>query len=185
MPRGNKSKEDLEKEVKTLRDSVNALQSWKAQNLKHKTDNVELRTVHLRQEQRINELRGEIDTLSKDNDTLRGNLTALNANVDQWEEYSNEKRDELAKLNLYTDEFETRVSDLQECNEDLEDCLVTKKIKSQALKAEHQELKRSNEALWKTIEYLDEVVEEDQIEVLRLRQGILALKEHWESSMQE
>ncbi|CAD0112181.1 unnamed protein product [Aureobasidium uvarum] len=210
MPKGNKSKEELEEENQTLQKELNALKNEKAGSDKK---NEELRRIHLRQENRAKQLCKDINELTADNETLcdavvalkttnstlRNNITAMDMNVAEWEKYASEGRDELAQLNLYTDgleerlerqrakikELEARLTDVQERNEDLEDRLVAKKIKAQALKAEYDELERSNKALWTTINYLDEVIDEDQAEVMRLRQGVLVLKEHWESSMQE
>ncbi|KAH0365111.1 hypothetical protein KCU65_g6354, partial [Aureobasidium melanogenum] len=160
--------------------------------------------------QRISELEADNETLRDNigelyiiNSTLRNNVATMNENVEQWAKYASEETDQLDKLNLYTDkvesqlkstevevaELDARVKDLEACNanlternEDLEERLVTKKIKAQALQAEYDELERKNEALWRTITYLDEAVEEDQMEVMRLRQGVLYLKKIWESN---
>ncbi|KEQ64957.1 uncharacterized protein M437DRAFT_43653 [Aureobasidium melanogenum CBS 110374] len=162
---------------------------------------------------KINELEADNETLRDNigelyiiNSTLRNNVAAMSANVEQWAKHASEETDQLDKLNLYTDKVESqlqskeieaaelgaRVKDLEACNdnlternEDLEERLTTKKIKAQAFKAEYDELERKNEALWRTITYLDEVVEEDQMEVMRLRQGVLCLKKIWESNEQQ
>jgi chromosome segregation ATPase len=97
------------------------------------------------------------------------------------------ERDHLAQLNSYTDQLEKRLeeskartSDLEERNEDLEDRLITERIEMQALEAEYKELEHTNEALWKTIKYLDDLVDEDQAEVMRMRKGVMKLKKLWE-----
>ncbi|KAG9945561.1 hypothetical protein KCU85_g7203, partial [Aureobasidium melanogenum] len=162
---------------------------------------------------KINELEADNETLRDNigelyviNSTLRNNVAAMSANVEQWARYASEETDQLDKLNIYTDKVESQLKskeieaaelkakqeDLQRCNdslteriEDLEERLVTKKIKAQAFKAEYDELERKNKALWRTVNYLDEVVEEDQMEVMRLRQGVLYLKKVWEAHEQQ
>ncbi|KAH0009527.1 hypothetical protein KCU78_g10688, partial [Aureobasidium melanogenum] len=210
MATEDKTKQQLQEETHALRNVINALRSEKGEVEKKNED---LRLIHIRQENRNNQLCREIDELKADNDdlntmnsTLRDNLTAMNANVEQWEKYASEETDQLSKLNLYTDDVERQLrskktevaeldarlkvlqacnNDLTERNENLEERLVTKKIKAQAFKAEYDELERKHEALWKTVNYLDEIVEEDQNEVMRLRQGILYLKKVWESYEQQ
>ncbi|KAG9520469.1 hypothetical protein KCV07_g4208, partial [Aureobasidium melanogenum] len=217
MASEDKTKQQLEEETHALRNVVDALRSEKAGVEKK---NEELRLTHFRQENLIRQLRREIDELEAGketphekvgeletiNSTLRSNLAAMNANVEQWVKYASEGTDQLSKLNLYTDDIErqlksksakvaelkARVKDLQGCNNDLsernenlEERLVTKKIKAQAFKAEYDELERKHGALWRTVNYLDEIVEEDQSEVMRLRQGILYLKKVWESYEQQ
>ncbi|KAG9602197.1 hypothetical protein KCU77_g3402, partial [Aureobasidium melanogenum] len=210
MATEDKTKQQLQEETHALRNVINALRSEKGEVEKKNED---LRLIHIRQENRNNQLCREIDELKADNDdlntmnsTLRDNLTAMNANVEQWEKYASEETDQLSKLNLYTDDVERQLrskktevaeldarlkvlqacnNDLTERNENLEERLVTKKIKAQAFKAEYDELERKHEALWKTVNYLDEIVEEDQNEVMRLRQGILYLKKVWDSYEQQ
>ncbi|KAG9848918.1 hypothetical protein KCU98_g5103, partial [Aureobasidium melanogenum] len=210
MATEDKTKQQLQEETHALRNVINALRSEKGEVEKKNED---LRLIHIRQENRNNQLCREIDELKADNDdlntmnsTLRDNSTAMNANVEQWEKYASEETDQLSKLNLYTDDVERQLrskktevaeldarlkvlqacnNDLTERNENLEERLVTKKIKAQAFKAEYDELERKHEALWKTVNYLDEIVEEDQNEVMRLRQGILYLKKVWDSYEQQ
>ncbi|KAH0355897.1 hypothetical protein KCU83_g1628, partial [Aureobasidium melanogenum] len=210
MATEDKTRQELEEETHTLRNVINELRSEKA---KVEKKNEDLRRIHIRQENRNNQLCREIDELKADNNdlntinsTLYDNLAAMDANVEQWEKYASEGTDQLSKLNLYTDEvkrqlkskeaevaeldarlkiFQACNNDLTERNENLEERLVTKKIKAQAFKAEYDELERKHEALWKTVDYLDEIVEEDQNEVMRLRQGILYLKKVWESYEQQ
>lgn len=210
MATKDKTKQELEEENHALQNMVYVLTSERAEV---KKKNEDLRLIHLRQENRSNQLRREIDELASDNkvlcdrvgdleatnNTLRKNVAAMNANVDQWENYASEARDDLIKLSSYTNrireqqksetarvaELKARLKDLQERNEDLEERLITKKIKAQASKAEHDELERKHKALWRTVNYLDQIVEEDQNEVMRLRQGVLCLKELWESHEQQ
>ncbi|KAH0259025.1 hypothetical protein KCU91_g15458, partial [Aureobasidium melanogenum] len=210
MATEDKTRQELEEETHTLRNVINELRSEKA---KVEKKNEDLRRIHIRQENRNNQLCREIDELKADNNdlntinsTLYDNLAAMDANVEQWEKYASEGTDQLSKLNLYTDEVKRQLkskeaevaeldarlkilqacnNDLTERNENLEERLVTKKIKAQAFKAEYDELERKHEALWKTVDYLDEIVEEDQNEVMRLRQGILYLKKVWESYEQQ
>ncbi|KAI4841093.1 hypothetical protein E4T44_07850 [Aureobasidium sp. EXF-8845] len=132
-------------------------------------------------------LRANHNEVSSINVTLRNNIAALDANIDEWEKYVFRERDHLAQLNSYTDQLEKRLeeskartSDLEERNEDLEDRLVIEKIEMQALEAEYKELERTNEALRKTIKYLDDLVDEDQAEVMRMRKGVIQLKKLWE-----
>ncbi|KAG9563783.1 hypothetical protein KCU71_g7015, partial [Aureobasidium melanogenum] len=210
MATEDKTRQELEEETHTLRNVINELRSEKA---KVEKKNEDLRRIHIRQENRNNQLCREIDELKADNNdlntinsTLYDNHAAMDANVEQWEKYASEGTDQLSKLNLYTDEVKRQLkskeaevaeldarlkilqacnNDLTERNENLEERLVTKKIKAQAFKAEYDELERKHEALWKTVDYLDEIVEEDQNEVMRLRQGILYLKKVWESYEQQ
>ncbi|KAG9689753.1 hypothetical protein KCU95_g15783, partial [Aureobasidium melanogenum] len=210
MATEDKTMQQLEEKVIALQNVINALESEKAAAEKKNGD---LRVIYLRQESASSQLRRKINELEADNETLRDNIgtlrnnvAAMSANVEQWAKYASEETDQLDKLSLYTDKVESqlqskeieaaelgaRVKDLEACNdnlternEDLEERLTTKKIKAQASKAEYDELERKNEALWRTITYLDEVVEEDQMEVMRLRQGVLYLKKIWESNEQQ
>lgn len=210
MPTEDKTKKELEEEAHALRNVIDALRREKAEVEKK---NQELRLIHLRREGIASQLNQENDRLQAHNDnltitnhTLRHNVAAMDTNVQQWAAYASDGDDQLTKLNLYTDhierrlkseeakatELEARLGDLQgrnndlaESYEELEDRLITKEIEAQALQAEYDELKREHEALWKTVHYLDEIVEEDQKEVMRLRQGVLYLKKVWESYEQQ
>jgi peptidoglycan hydrolase CwlO-like protein len=212
MALDDKTKQALEEQIQVLRSEVEALREAKTET---ETKNQELRCTHLRQGTKIDQLRKEINELTVDNETLcdaynevsrisatlranhnevsginatlRNNITALDANIDEWEKYVSRERDHLAQLNSYTDrlekrleEFKARTSDLEERNEDLEDRLVVERIEMQALEVEYKELERTNEALWKTIKYLDDLVDEDQAEVMRMRKGVTQLKKLWE-----
>jgi chromosome segregation ATPase len=139
-------------------------------------------------------LRTNYIEVSVNNADLRNNLATLNANIDEWEKYALRERDHSTKLNSYTDHVEKRLEksetrtkaleerdeDLEQRNEDLEDRLVIERIEMQALEAEYKELERTNEALWSTIKYLDDLVDEDQAEVMRMRKGVMKLKKLWE-----
>lgn len=152
-------------------------------------ENQKIKVIHLRQESRISQLGGEINAITIQNDILQDNLTALNANVDQWEKYAAEETAKVKEHNVYIDYQEkvlrrkkTKIGqlrgrltrskginrDLQERNDYLEERLATKKIKSQAFKAEQKELKRSKKDLERSIRCLDEQLEEDQTEILVL-----------------
>ncbi|TIA46313.1 hypothetical protein D6C79_05278 [Aureobasidium pullulans] len=145
-------------------------------------ENQKIKVIHLRQESRISQLGGEINAITIQNDILQDNLTALNANVDQWEKYAAEETAKVKEHNVYIDYQEkvlkrkkTKIGqlrgrltrskginqDLQERNDYLEERLATKKIKSQAFKADKKDLERS-------IRCLDEQLEEDQTEILGL-----------------
>jgi len=139
-------------------------------------------------------LQDDYDEVRSINRTLRSNLADLNnSNFGQREDHA--VSEQLTKLKAYTDELEKRLKnseahvrdlqernqDLGERNEDLEDCLVIEKIQSQAVEAECKDLKRKNKALWKTVNYLDGLSEEDQIEVMRMRKGVMKLKKLWEA----
>ncbi|KAK6002566.1 hypothetical protein QM012_001316 [Aureobasidium pullulans] len=203
MATEDKTKEELETKIHALQNVMNTLRREKAET---ERKNEELRLVHLRRESITSQLRRENDRLQAANDNLtisnhnlRHNIAAMSTNVDQWAIYASEGRAQLSKLNLYADEVEklldskktrvaeveARLEDLEERNEDLEERLVTKKIKAQAFQAEYDELQRRHEALWETVNFLDQIVEEDQSEVMRLRRGILYLKKLWESYEQQ
>jgi chromosome segregation ATPase len=199
MVLNQKVKQTVEEQNQALREELQALREDKATT---EAKNDELRLIHLRQENRITQLRKDIDDFITDNQTLRddydevaginrtlrSNLADLNNNVDQWEKYALAESDQLAKLNAYTDGLEQRLQrskartkHLKERNEDLEDLLVTGKLESQAIEAECKDLERRNKALWKTVNYLDGLSEEDQVEVMRMRRGVLELRKLWEA----
>jgi DNA phosphorothioation-dependent restriction protein DptG len=199
MVLNDKAKDALEEQNQALQNELQALRKSKAET---EAKNKELRVAHLRQENRIDQLRKDINELTSDNEilcdghnevtrtngTLRSNIAALNTNLDQWEKYALGERDQLTKFIAYTEELEKRLQksealnrDLEEHNEDLEDRLITEKIASQAFEAECQELERKNKALWTTVKYLDGLVDEDQSEVMRMRTGVLKLKTLWEA----
>ena len=203
----DKTREELEEETYALRDLIDALRREKAETDKK---NEQLRLIHLCRESTTSQLSQENDRLKANNDnltitnhTLRRNVAAMNTSLEQWVKYATEGDDQLSKLNLYTERIESRLKseeakatelearlrdlqgrndDLAESYEDLDEHLTTKEIEAQALQAEYDELKREHEALWKTVHYLDEIVEEDQKEVMRLRHGVLYLKKLWESN---
>jgi chromosome segregation ATPase len=206
MVLNDKAKNALEEQNQALQNELQALRKAKAET---EAKNKELRIAHLRQENRIDQLRRDINELTSDNEilcdshievtntnrTLRSSIAALDTNVDQWEKYAIGERDQLTKFIAYTEELEKRLEqskvrtrdleernkDLEERSEDLEDCLVTEKIESQAFEAECQELERRNKALWTTVRYLDGLIDEDQSEVMRMRKGVLKLRELWEA----
>lgn len=210
MATEDKTKQELQEDTHALQNVIDTLRREKAET-ERKYE--ELRLIHLRRESSTRQLNQENDRLKANNDnlviansTLRHNVAAMNANVDQWATYASQGTDQLSKLNLYTDAIERRLKseeakvaelqarlkdtqgyndDLAERIENLEERLVTKKIKAQASKAEYAELQRKHEALWRTVHYLDEIVEEDQNEVMRMRQGVLRLKKLWESYEQQ
>lgn len=210
MATEDKTKQELQEETHALQNVIDTLRREKAET-ERKYE--ELRLIHLRRESSTSQLNQENDRLKANNDnlviansTLRHNVAAMNTNVDQWAAYASQGTDQLSKLNVYTDDIERRLKskeaeiaqlkaslkDLRGCNnklverhEDLEERLVTKKIKAQALQAEHDELQRKHEALWRTVHYLDQIVEEDQNEVMRMRHGVLRLKKLWESYEQQ
>ncbi|KAH0291474.1 hypothetical protein M436DRAFT_79420 [Aureobasidium namibiae CBS 147.97] len=213
MVLNDKAKQTAEKQLQALQEELQALREDK---IEVGAENEELRLIHMRQEDRIDQLRKDIDGLIDDNETLRddydevttdnktlrdeydevkainrtlhNNIADLNNNVYQWEKYALEESDQLTKLNAYTDELEQRLKeskahsgDLEERNEELEDRLITERIESQALEVECEDLERKNKALWSTVNYLDGLSEEDQIEVMRMRKGVIKLKKLWEA----
>lgn len=206
MVLNEKAKNALEEQNQALQEELQALRESKAET---EAKNKELRIAHLRQENRIDQLRKDINELTSDNEilcdshngmtrtngTLRSNIAALGTNLDQWEKYAIGERDQLTKFIAYTDELEKRLEkseartrdleerneDLEERNEDLEDRLVTEQLMAQASEIECEELERKNKALWTTVRYLDGLVDEDQSEVMRMRKGVIKLRELWEA----
>lgn len=213
MVLNDKAKQTAEKQIQALEEELQALREGK---IEVEAENEELRLIHMRQEDRIDQLRTDIDELVADNRSLRddydevttdnktlrdeydelksinrtlhSNVADLNDNVDHWEKYALGESDQLTELNAYTNELEKRleVSEahaqaLQERNEELEDRLVIEKVESQAFEAECKDLKRKNKALWSTVNYLDGLSEEDQVEVMRMRKGVMKLKKLWEA----
>lgn len=199
MVLNGKTKHALEEQNQALEEEVQALREHKAET---EAKNKELRVAHLRQENRIDQLRKDINELTSDNEilcdghnevtrtngTLRSNIAALNTNLDQWEKYALGERDQLTKFIAYTEELEKRLQksearnrDPEEQNEDLEDRLITEQLMSQASETECEELERKNKALWTTVRYLDGLVDEDQSEVMRMRTGVLKLETLWEA----
>ena len=213
MVLNDKGKQTVEKQLQALQEELQALKEGK---IEVEAENEELRLIHMRQEDRIDQLRKDIDELVADNETLRddyhevttdnktlrdeydelksinhtlhSNIADLNNNVIQWEEYALEESNQLTELNAYTNELERRleiseahVQALQERNEELEDRLVMEEVESQAVEAECKDLERKNKALWSTVNYLDGLSEEDQVEVMRMRKGVMKLKKLWEA----
>ncbi|THX92181.1 hypothetical protein D6D08_02674 [Aureobasidium pullulans] len=145
-------------------------------------ENQKIKVIHLRQESRISQLGGEINAITIQNDILQDNLTALNANaaeetakvkehnvyIDYQEKVLKRKKTKIGQLRGRLTRSKGINRDLQERNDYLEERLATKKIKSQAFKAEQKELKRSKKDLERSIRCLDEQLEEDQTEILVL-----------------
>ncbi|KAG9850045.1 hypothetical protein KCU98_g4536, partial [Aureobasidium melanogenum] len=97
MATKDQTKQHLEEETHALRNVINALRREKAETDKKNED---LRLIHIRQENRNNQLCREINQLKADNDdlnttnsTLRDNLAAMDANVEQWAKYTSEGTD--------------------------------------------------------------------------------------------
>lgn len=133
-------------------------------------------------------LRDEYDEAKTINRTLHRDIADLNNNVDHLERRALGESGKLAELSSHTDVVEkllvkskAHIRDLEERNEDLEDRLVIERVESQAFEAECKDLERRNKALWNTVNYLDGLSEEDQVEVMRIRKGVLKLKKLWEA----
>lgn len=96
--------------------------------------------------------------------------------VEGYERRITRKKTKIAQLRDRLDQRKKINQLLQDHNELLQERLATKKIKSQALKAEHKELEASKRILQQSVEDLESQLDEDQTVIMDLLRENVELK---------